>query len=394
MPDRLNFFGLFFLILLALTCAAQQTPPARIVSLTSPDGVVLKATYFAAGKPAPAVLLLHQCNRQRKVWDGLAERLASSGIDVLTLDYRGYGESGGTPNDKLPPEEQKKMATEIWPRDFDMALEYLESQPDVVRTKIGVGGASCGVNNSIQLAGRHSEIQSLMLLSGPTDRAGRLFLQSSGLPIFVSAADDDEFGNMVEPMQWWFSISPNSASRFEHYATGGHGADMFTVHKELIDLIAGWFAATLTNHPAGVPKTNGTALQPQVIRTLELIDKPGGADEVAKTLAQAREHDPNAVIFSEGLVNLLGYEHLQLGDAKGAVEILKLNVAGYPNSPNTYDSLAAAYLAAGEKDLALRNAKKVLELLPTDKTDSEARRNALRTNAEKKITQLDKSNSK
>ena len=113
------------------------------------------------------------------------------------------------------------MATEIWPRDFDMALEYLESQPGVVRTKIGAGGASCGVNNSIQLARRHSEVQSLMLLSGPTDRAGRLFLQSSGLPIFVSAADDDEFGNAVEPMQWWFSISPNSASRFEHYATEG-----------------------------------------------------------------------------------------------------------------------------------------------------------------------------
>ncbi len=380
--------------MLALTCAAQPTPAARIVSLTTPDGVVLKATYFAASKPGPGVLLLHQCNRQRRVWDGLAERLASSGINVLTLDYRGYGESGGTPNDKLTPEEQKKMVTETWPRDFDMALEYLESQPGVVGTKIGVGGASCGVNNSIQLARRHSEIQSLMLLSGPTDRAGRLFLQSSGLPIFVSAADDDEFGNMVEPMQWWFSTSTNSASRFEHYATGGHGADMFAVHKELIGLIAEWFAAPLTDYPSGLPKTNGTALQPQVIHTLELIDKPGGADEVANTLTQAREHDPNAVIFPECLVNLLGYEHLQLGDAKGTMEILKLNVASYPNSPNTYDSLAAAYLAAGEKDLALRNAKKVLELLPGDKTDSETMRNALKSSAEQKITQLDKPNSK
>ena len=377
-----------------MTCAAQPTPAARIVSLTTPDGIVLKATYFDAGKPGPGVLLLHQCNRQRKVWDGLAERLASSGINVLTLDYRGYGESGGTPNDKLSPEEQKKMATEIWPRDFDLALEYLESQPGVVRTSIGAGGASCGVNNSIQLARRHSEIQALMLLSGPTDRAGRLFLQSSALPIFVSAADDDEFGNMVEPMQWWFSLSLNSASRFEHYATGGHGADMFAVHKELIDLIAEWFAASLTNHPTDVPKTDGTALQPQVIRTLEMIDKPGGADEVAMTLSQAREHDSNAVIFPQFIVNLLGYEHIQIGDAKGALEILKLNVAAYPDSPNAYDSLGDAYLAAGEKDLALKNAKRVLELLPGDKTDSEAMRNGIRKSAEQKITQLDKPNSK
>ena len=394
MPDRRAFLILVFLTLLLLTCAAQPTPAARIVSLTTPDGIVLKATYFDAGKPGPGVLLLHQCNRQRKVWDGLAERLASSGINVLTLDYRGYGESGGTPNDKLSPEEQKKMATEIWPRDFDLALEYLESQPGVVRTSIGAGGASCGVNNSIQLARRHSEIQALMLLSGPTDRAGRLFLQSSALPIFVSAADDDEFGNMVEPMQWWFSLSLNSASRFEHYATGGHGADMFAVHKELIDLIAEWFAASLTNHPTDVPKTDGTALQPQVIRTLEMIDKPGGADEVAMTLSQAREHDSNAVIFPQFIVNLLGYEHIQIGDAKGALEILKLNVAAYPDSPNAYDSLGDAYLAAGEKDLALKNAKRVLELLPGDKTDSEAMRNGIRKSAEQKITQLDKPNSK
>jgi hypothetical protein len=62
--------------------------------------------------------------------------------------------------------------------------------------------------------------------------------------------------------------------------------------------------------------------------------------------------------------------------------------------PNTYDSLADAYLAAGEKDQAQQNSKKVLELLPTDKTDSEARRNAIRISAEEKITQLDKPISK
>jgi dienelactone hydrolase len=199
--------------LLGLGSAAQQTPATRIVTLTAKDGTILKASYFAAAKPGPGVLLLHQCNRQRKVWDILAERLASSGVNVLTLDYRGFGESGGTPYDKLAPPEQMKIATEVWPRDFDVALAYLESQPGVQRDKIGAGGASCGVNNSIQLARRHSEIKALMLLSGPTDREGRLFLHSSALPVFVSAADDDEFGDMVAPMQWWFSESPNSASR-------------------------------------------------------------------------------------------------------------------------------------------------------------------------------------
>jgi hypothetical protein len=33
-------------------------------------------------------------------------------------------------------------------------------------------------------------------------------------------------------------------------------------------------------------------------------------------------------------MNRMGYEHLQSGDTKGAVEILKMNVTAYPNSAN------------------------------------------------------------
>ncbi len=389
MLRRQIFLRVVVLFLMGLTCSAQQTPAARMVTLTTADGTLLKASYFSAGKPGPGVILFHQCNRHRKVWDGLAEQMASSGINVLTLDNRGFGESGGPPMDKLPVEEQKRITADVWPHDFDLALDYLESQPGVMRDKIGAGGASCGVDNAVQLARRHREVKSLVLLSGAIDRSARLFLHSSDRAIFVSAADDDEFGKSVEPMQWWFSESPNPASRFEHYATGGHGADMFAVHKELPDVIAEWFAATLMNHPENVPKTNGVALDTQVLRTLGLIDRPGGAGEAAKTLAQARERDPRAVMFPQSVVNLLGYEHLALGDTKGAVEIFKLNVLGYPNSPNAYDSLSDAYLATGQKDLALQNSKKTLELLPSDKEDSEQFRSGLKAYAQEKVTRLE-----
>jgi predicted alpha/beta hydrolase len=92
-------------ILLALSCAAQQSPAARVIDITAPDGAKLKATFFASAKPGPGVLLLHQCNRQRKVWDELAQQLASAGINTLTLDLRGFGESSGKPFDKLTPQE-------------------------------------------------------------------------------------------------------------------------------------------------------------------------------------------------------------------------------------------------------------------------------------------------
>jgi predicted Zn-dependent protease len=93
-------------------------------------------------------------------------------------------------------------------------------------------------------------------------------------------------------------------------------------------------------------------------------------------------------LFSEGIVNILGYEHLQAGDTKGAVEILKLNATAYPDSPNVYDSLSDAYLADGQKDAARENAKKAIQLLASDTTDPEAQRKLIQESAEGKLQQL------
>jgi hypothetical protein len=79
---------------------------------------------------------------------------------------------------------------------------------------------------------------------------------------------------------------------------------------------------------------------------------------------------------------------LQAGDSKGGIGVLQLNVTAYPNSPNVYDSLSDAFFADGQKDLARTNAKKALELLATDTTDSEAVRKMIRESAEQKLKQL------
>src|SRR5713101_4818701 len=122
--------------LLTLSATAQQAPAARVIDLKASDGTILKATYFAAAKSGPGVLLLHQCNRQRKVWDDLAQNLAAAGIHVLTLDYRGFGESEGKPFASLQPFEAAQDI-EKRPGDVDVALQYLESQPGVQRDAIG-----------------------------------------------------------------------------------------------------------------------------------------------------------------------------------------------------------------------------------------------------------------
>jgi dienelactone hydrolase len=311
--------------------------------------------------------------------------LAAAGISVLTLDFRGFGESGGTPVKDLPQEEFPKIVNEKFPGDVDVAYGYLVSQPAVDGHIVGAGGASCGVNQAIQLARRHPEVKSLVLLSGNTDRDGRAFLsKSEKMPVLLSAARDDSAA--VELMEWLYSLSTNPGSKFVEYPNGGHGVDIFAAHKELPAMIVDWYVQTLVKTPGSAPVNTARRGDPPAI--LKLIDSPGGAEKAAQQLAAARQKDPKAKLFDEELVNVIGYEHLQEGDNKGAIEILKLNVSAFPNSANVYDSLSDAYLADGQKDLARENAKKALQLLPTDSSLNEQYRQGIKENAENKLKQL------
>ena len=66
-------------------------------------------------------------------------------------------------------------------------------------------------------------------------------------------------------------------------------------------------------------------------------------------------------------INILGYKLLQDKHFEEAIEIFKLNVKLYPNSENVYDSLAEAYLKAGNNELAIDTYKKLLLLNPDNK---------------------------
>ncbi|MES2409858.1 MAG: serine hydrolase [Bacteroidota bacterium] len=70
--------------------------------------------------------------------------------------------------------------------------------------------------------------------------------------------------------------------------------------------------------------------------------------------------------IKEDEMNSLGYEFLQSGKVKEAIEIFKLNVEAFPSSGNCYDSLGEAYLADGDRKLALLNYKKSVELDPSN----------------------------
>jgi tetratricopeptide (TPR) repeat protein len=68
----------------------------------------------------------------------------------------------------------------------------------------------------------------------------------------------------------------------------------------------------------------------------------------------------------ENVINSYGYRVLGERRTKDAIAIFLLNTEAFPGEYNTWDSLAEAYLADGQRDLAIKYYRKVLELRPGD----------------------------
>ena len=67
---------------------------------------------------------------------------------------------------------------------------------------------------------------------------------------------------------------------------------------------------------------------------------------------------------SENQLNALGYRLLGVKKVREAIEIFNLNAETYPQSANVYDSLGEAYMINGDKELAIRNYQRAVELNP------------------------------
>ncbi|HXM42700.1 MAG TPA: amidohydrolase family protein [Bryobacteraceae bacterium] len=87
----------------------------------------------------------------------------------------------------------------------------------------------------------------------------------------------------------------------------------------------------------------------------------GAAVQQYRQLSTAK---PPAYDFSESEFIGLGYRLIGMKRYKEAIEIFKLSVEAYPLSYNTYDSLAEAYMDNGDKELAIKNYEKSLQLNP------------------------------
>jgi CubicO group peptidase (beta-lactamase class C family) len=72
----------------------------------------------------------------------------------------------------------------------------------------------------------------------------------------------------------------------------------------------------------------------------------------------------NFLEFNDSHLNMFGYDLMSEGELDLAIEVFKINAEYFPDIPNVYDSLGEAYMNKGEKQLAVENYEKVLQMMP------------------------------
>ena len=92
----------------------------------------------------------------------------------------------------------------------------------------------------------------------------------------------------------------------------------------------------------------------------------GGVEAMRAAYQEWKENPATAGLFTEIEVNGLGYGLMQANQLAAATVVFELNVDSYPNSFNTYDSLAEAYMTAGDKKRAVEFYQKSLALNPAN----------------------------
>jgi tetratricopeptide (TPR) repeat protein len=162
------------------------------------------------------------------------------------------------------------------------------------------------------------------------------------------------------------------------YHTGGSGGFRTYLERRLNSHDAIIILTNMENSPrreisdAIVNILKGKSYQlPKISIASEMytVRNTNGIDSAIQFYAYNKQKNSNIYDFSEQELNLLGYKLWSIKKINEAIGIFKLNVIAYPASSNTYESLGEAYKEHGDKQLAISNFNKSLEL---DRKNSDA----------------------
>ena len=96
-----------------------------------------------------------------------------------------------------------------------------------------------------------------------------------------------------------------------------------------------------------------------------------GISAAVELFKRESSQDKSYLPFTEERIYDLGHQYLKEDKVEDTIELFKLYVTAYPESPYGYGGLGEAYILHGDKELAVKNLKKSLAIYPGNKNAAE-----------------------
>jgi alpha-beta hydrolase superfamily lysophospholipase len=255
-----------FLVVLFAIAADAVAQGYREIRVTTADDVGIVGTYYnVPARRAPAVVLVHGWQQTRSEWAPLVALLQKAGIAALAIDLRGHGDSTRELTAAGPalvdPKEFTTRDLQKMQLDVSAAVDWLEANPDIDKSRIAVVGSSVGANIALRYAVANEDLAALVLLSPGINyrgiRTDDAMRKLRPLPLRLIVSRNDPFA--IESAKLLIDIRKESVKLVDEkeliVCTGNlHGTEMLRGVNGLPELIADWLKTALAGAPAQAPK--------------------------------------------------------------------------------------------------------------------------------------------
>jgi len=368
--------------------------------LNTSSEAVLNAAYIK-GQQFP--LLIYSLGQNDYTFENviLFEYLASRGFVVISVPHLGVNAR----KDYLLADEPLSFETQV--RDLEFALSQSLDHPFVNKNKIGALGMSFGTIYSLLLTARNPNIKALVGLDGTV--MGGLepyaykywqspFYDSSNIkvPVLQLFRQDHKDMGITNSLQYsdrylleikdlthadftsypmyTLKIPKNLLDTFAYARrTPAYAAEMF---EKICETVGFFFEATLNNKSLTsknfIDGHNENNISTKVINGIispneeefAKIILNGGLDSAIALYKTLEKKFPGTKWLRQRKINRIGYEMIYNSKVEEAIKIFGFNVIVFPENPDVYDSLGEAYMIVGNKEMAIANYKRCLQLDP------------------------------
>lgn len=234
------------------TSVPAGTPWPTAVPIPVEDGTTVSADWALPNKAQNAVVLVHMNGRNRQDWSAMADKLARSGVGVVTLDLRKHGGNvpAGTSAEPVPQDYLDMV------KDVRAAVTFIEGKG---AQKVMLVGAEIGANLAINVATEDPKVVAVAMLSPGLDYKGIIAADAvtryGNRPVLIIVSNEDAYAAKS-------SLVLDGYAKGEHMLhileNAGKGTKMFNREPALEGYLTGWISTHWT--PSAAAKTEATSV--------------------------------------------------------------------------------------------------------------------------------------